>query len=285
MFREETVEELSDGKLYTANDLVRIGTNDCHGCTDCCKMGPVIVLDPLDAFELNRFLPQRFHELAGKTVEFKVIDGLILPILKLVPAPESVGADGSAASAGSSERTGAAASAGSSERTGSADAAGLADQAGSAASVGSSEPAGFTDPAEPMVCPYLGQDGRCSIHEFRPGICRMYPLGRSWENGDFHYILQVNECTHCTGTKIKVKKWLGIPNLGAYEDFCRSWHGLLERVRHLLEGENPAGSFYQQVCTYLLRQFYLCDWDVDDFYTTFEERRKDALSYLGFATL
>ena len=72
MWREESVEELSDGRLYTANDLVKIGTDDCRDCADCCRMGPVIVLDPLDVFELNRFLGQSFEELLNDTIELKV---------------------------------------------------------------------------------------------------------------------------------------------------------------------------------------------------------------------
>ena len=77
MWREETVEELSDGRFYTANDMVKIGTDDCRGCSDCCRMGPVIVLDPLDVFELNRFLGQSFEEMLNETIELKVIDALI----------------------------------------------------------------------------------------------------------------------------------------------------------------------------------------------------------------
>ena len=134
-----------------------------------------------------------------------------------------------------------------------------------------------------MVCPYLGEDGRCTIHAFRPGICRLYPLGRSWENGDFRYILQVNECTHCNGTKIKVKKWLGIPNLAAYEDFCRDWHHLLAAARRILEGSDPQGRLRNQICVYLLQQFYLCDWNVDDFYEVFAERLSGARRHLGYA--
>ena len=26
-------------------------------------------------------------------------------------------------------------------------------------------------------CTFLGPDGRCTIHAFRPGICRLFPLG------------------------------------------------------------------------------------------------------------
>ena len=27
-------------------------------------------------------------------------------------------------------------------------------------------------------CYFLGEDGRCTIHAYRPGICRLFPLGR-----------------------------------------------------------------------------------------------------------
>lgn len=257
MWREETLEELSDGKLYTANDLVKIGTDDCRGCADCCRMGPVIVLDPLDVFELNRFLGQSFEELLNDTIELKVIDGLILPVLKLVKKSERV-----------SEHSG---TEGSLEHNSEDGQSGYA------------QPQLTELEEEPMVCPYLGEDGRCSIHAFRPGICRLYPLGRSWENGDFRYILQVNECTHCTGTKIKVKKWLGVPNLGAYEDFCRDWHNLLSAVHRILEGTDPESRLRNQICVYLLQQFYLCDWNVDDFYEVFAMRLAKARQHLGFA--
>ena len=121
MWREESIGEISDGRFYTGNDMVRIGTNDCAGCSDCCRMDPVIVLDPCDAFEFVRFLGQSVEDLLNEQIELKVIDGLILPILKM-------------------------------------------DESG--------------------ACSFLGEDGRCTIHTFRPGICRLYPLGRSWENGN-----------------------------------------------------------------------------------------------------
>ena len=220
MWREESIGEISDGRFYTGNDMVRIGTNDCAGCSDCCRMDPVIVLDPCDAFEFVRFLGQSVEDLLNEQIELKVIDGLILPILKM-------------------------------------------DESG--------------------ACSFLGEDGRCTIHTFRPGICRLYPLGRSWENGDFRYILQINECTHCTGSKIKVKKWLGIPDLPPYEEFCRRWHNFLEQVRHFLDHSDPEGTYRRQICIYLLQQFFLCDWSVDDFYAAFDEKLKQARQHLGFA--
>ena len=32
-------------------------------------------------------------------------------------------------------------------------------------------------------CVFLNGTGRCSIHKIRPGICRIFPLGRVYEEG------------------------------------------------------------------------------------------------------
>ena len=57
-------------------------------------------------------------------------------------------------------------------------------------------------------CLFLDENGRCSIHSFRPGICRLFPLGRIYEDESFSYFLQVNECAKQNRTKVKIKKWL-----------------------------------------------------------------------------
>lgn len=60
MIREVDLQEISDGKLYTANDLVKAGCNDCAGCSACCRgMGNSIVLDPLDMHRLCQGFPCR----------------------------------------------------------------------------------------------------------------------------------------------------------------------------------------------------------------------------------
>ena len=56
-------------------------------------------------------------------------------------------------------------------------------------------------------CAYLDADGRCRIHDVRPGICRLFPLGRVYDDkGDFSYFLQTGECAKKNLAKIKVKK-------------------------------------------------------------------------------
>ena len=44
------LQEISDGKIYGCNDMVRAACGDCAGCHACCeKMGTSIVLDPCDS--------------------------------------------------------------------------------------------------------------------------------------------------------------------------------------------------------------------------------------------
>ena len=53
MERDVSMEEISDGRLYGLNDLVKADCRDCRGCSRCCRdMGSSILLDPLDVFRL-----------------------------------------------------------------------------------------------------------------------------------------------------------------------------------------------------------------------------------------
>ena len=57
MKRDIDIEQVSDGKRYTSNDMVRLGCDDCSGCSDCCRgMGSSILLDPYDAYRLMKGL-------------------------------------------------------------------------------------------------------------------------------------------------------------------------------------------------------------------------------------
>lgn len=73
------------------------------------------------------------------------------------------------------------------------------------------------------ACPFLDHNGRCSVHDSRPGLCRLFPLGRYYEGNGFRYFLQIHECSKKNRGKIKIKKWLGIPDLKAYEAYILSW--------------------------------------------------------------
>ena len=69
------------------------------------------------------------------------------------------------------------------------------------------------------TCIFLTQEGRCSIHGFRPGICRIFPLGRSYGKDGIQYIFLTNGCRKKNRTKVKVQKWIDTPDIRENERF------------------------------------------------------------------
>lgn len=84
MKRNVDLNEITDGRFYGLNDLVRADCRDCVGCSKCCReMVDTIILDPLDSFRLTRALSCSFDELLSRgEIELNVVDGIILPNLK-----------------------------------------------------------------------------------------------------------------------------------------------------------------------------------------------------------
>jgi len=120
------------------------------------------------------------------------------------------------------------------------------------------------------ACPFLNEAGRCRIHAFRPGICRLFPLGRYYHDGGFSYVLMTGECKKENRSKIKIDKWLGEPNLKAYEKFILQWKVILEETRKLL-GETTDLETQKQISVSLLQKYYLAPCG-SDFLTEFGGR-------------
>ena len=212
MKRQVSMDEISDGKLYTLNDMVKAGCNDCKGCSACCQgMGSSIVLDPLDVYRLCQNLGLTFEQLFAEKLELQVVDGIVLPNLKMGGEKEQ--------------------------------------------------------------CAFLNEEGRCSIHAFRPGICRLFPLGRYYENGSFQYFLQIHECKNQNRTKVKVRKWIDTPDVARYEKFVADWHYFLLDLQENLQKMTNENEI-KQISMRMLKEFYLIPYDTDrDFYEQFEERK------------
>jgi len=226
MKRQVDLKEISDGKLYGSNDLVKADCGDCEGCSACCRgMGRSIILDPLDVFRLTQGLGMSFEELLADKVELNVVDGLILPNLKM-----HLSGGGESGAQGTRDNM-------------------------------------ETDRRE--KCGFLSGEGRCMIHAFRPGICRLFPLGRYYENGGFQYFLQVHECRKENRAKVKVKKWIDIPDVKKYEKFVNDWHYFLMAKEEYVK-ENPEEM--KKVAMEILKRFYLTPYAEEDFYSQFEER-------------
>lgn len=219
MDREVSLEEISDGKLYGLNDMVKAGCSDCQGCSSCCKgMGISITLDPLDIWRITSNLGCTLEELLAGRIELNVVDGIILPNLMMA--------------------------------------------------------------GEEECCTFLNAEGRCSIHPFRPGICRLFPLGRYYEDRGFRYFLQVHECKKENKTKVKVRKWVDTPDLKEYEQFISDWHYLLRDIQLYLK-ENPDEQKRKAVTLYLLQHFYMKPYEAaEEFYGQFSQRYNEAAELL-----
>ncbi len=219
MKRDIDLAEISDGKFYTLNDMVKADCQDCTGCSDCCRgMGESIVLDPMDIYRLCQGTGLSVAELLQDRLELHVVDGIVLPNLKMQ--------------------------------------------------------------GEEEVCSFLNKEGRCSIHPYRPGICRLFPLGRIYEEGGVKYFLQVRECSRRERTKIKVKKWIDVPESRKYEQFIVDWHYFLlavqERIQQMQEEE-----FEKKANMQILTAFYLTPYNLtEDFYSQFYGRLQETENHL-----
>ena len=122
-----------------------------------------------------------------------------------------------------------------------------------------------------QACSFLSTDGRCGIHDHRPGMCRLFPLGRNFSDGKMNYFLLEQACKNKSRSKIKVCKWLGIEPAEKYHGFVLEWHDFRrEMVNILAEGEEEQA---KQLNLYLLRTFFLTPYDTNnDFFTQFAQR-------------
>ncbi len=222
MERYIDLQAVSDGRLYGPNDMVKTDTRDCEGCSSCCHgMGSSIVLDPLDAWRLTQAEGCSFDQLLEKYLDLNVVDGLILPNLRMQKETEG--------------------------------------------------------------CAFLNQEGRCRIHDVRPGICRLFPLGRLYEDRSFRYFLQVQECSCRNKSKIKVKKWIGEKDYASYEKFVIRWHYFLKDLEELLDQEGN-DTLRKQASLLVLNRFYRTGWrPEDDFFLQFSNRLDRLERELGLA--
>lgn len=199
MIRNCSIEEISDGKLYDLNDMVKVYCNDCKGCSACCQnMGNSIVLDPLDLFRLKKNLNLSFDQLLKDRISLNVVDGIILPNINMLN--------------------------------------------------------------DNNTCVFLDIDQRCSIHSFRPAVCRLFPLGRYYIDNGFKYIIQKDECVMPNKSKVKVKKWIDTPNINRYEEFNYVWHKFIKEKRFQISNLKNDVEI-KSICLDILNMFFVNDFN------------------------
>lgn len=130
------------------------------------------------------------------------------------------------------------------------------------------------------ACPFLNVEGRCSIHSYRPGMCRLFPLGRNYEEGRMNYILLTDACHKKNRSKIKVGQWIGIRPEKEYHAFVLRWHDFRKKIAALLE--NAQESEMKSLAMYVLQAFYFTfDASQDVFFATVTQKMDDVEQTLG----
>lgn len=127
-------------------------------------------------------------------------------------------------------------------------------------------------------CGFLDEERRCSVHPLRPGMCRIFPLGRFYENRSFRYFIQVHECPREPKTKVKVQKWIDTPDVKRNEAFITDWHYFLKDLSGKMQEQGER--FRKTVSLFLLKTFYQKPYDGErDFYDQFYERLGEAQKF------
>lgn len=115
-------------------------------------------------------------------------------------------------------------------------------------------------------CVFLNDRDRCDIHGFRPGLCRLFPLGRIYEEDGIGYILLKDECARENRTKEKIRKWIGIADMAAYEKYVFAWHDFQKKLQVAVSNEEEAVA--KQANMFILQKFYVEDFG-PNFYEEF----------------
>ena len=210
--------EISDGKLYDIEDMVKADTCGCNGCSDCCKdVGDLVVLTPFDIYEMTTYLNADFDKLLGDKILLRENNKITLPYLKMQD--------------------------------------------------------------ENKNCSFLDKNGRCTIHSKRPNICRLFPLGRAYQDNDFKYFLQVDNCPKDELKDVKVSQWINIENYNENKKFILEWYKFIKALTFRLKFVRDEKEI-AHINEFLLDNFYRVKID-NDFYKSFEELLPKVKNKLG----
>lgn len=132
-------------------------------------------------------------------------------------------------------------------------------------------------------CVFLNEEYRCSIHGFRPGLCRAYPLGRQYEGEELRYFILPEGCFHPGKSKVRISRWLDVDDVETYQQYLVDWHSLRRELgRRLAQAEHGKAREWNMK---LLQLFYVMPYEgteEEDFYPQFYQRRAQLRRLLTF---
>ena len=109
-------------------------------------------------------------------------------------------------------------------------------------------------------CGFLNEKRRCTVHDFRPGICRLFPMGRYYHDDTVSYIIQTHACKKEEREEVRVCDWLEITDIDSYEEYVLRWHAVVKKISDFMK--EPAGpGVKKKVHEKFLTHFYEMPYD------------------------
>lgn len=134
------------------------------------------------------------------------------------------------------------------------------------------------------ACPFLTEEDHCSIHDVKPTVCALYPLGRVVTgkvpgqalDGDaeniVHYILS-GQCGSAKKTHT-VREWLASFGIPERDEFFYLWTGMQLRLSLLiraLEDKSVPTKALQPIWNAMLTKLYFAYDMEQEFMAQFEQ--------------
>lgn len=132
--------------------------------------------------------------------------------------------------------------------------------------------------AETDSCIFLSGEGKCTIHAFRPGICRLYPLGRQYGETGVRYFRVPDSCKD-RSENVRIDRWLAVAGgkagLHQYEQFKTQWQRFTRSMKETVNSGDLDPETVRQLNVYLLQRFYLEPYPANRFFEVFYHRLQD----------
>ncbi|MBE6083816.1 MAG: YkgJ family cysteine cluster protein [Tissierellaceae bacterium] len=132
------------------------------------------------------------------------------------------------------------------------------------------------------VCSFL-RNGKCSIHEAKPSVCALFPLGRAADSkGEIRYFYG-GGCTNANKSKVSLKDWIGMFNLKESEEPTKLWGKAITKLsvaKSLVKKDAEKEEMFNNLAYITLYQNYDTD---KDFLPQFSENIK--IVYFAFEKL
>ena len=80
-------------------------------------------------------------------------------------------------------------------------------------------------------CPF-NDNSNCKIYSSRPIRCRLFPIGRIFQNNEIQYVLSDKKCIGFdTGHKQTIKEWLEQEKVTEYDELTKKWNNFIIKLK------------------------------------------------------